>query len=78
MTRPVAIADQVKGAERAVKALEDEFNRARRANNASAMDELRLDLAHARAGVVTLRWLARDRDGCVKMLTTTVDQWRET
>lgn len=67
----IAIGDQVTGVEFARARLAAELDAGPAAMSAGDMAEARANLGRIDAALVTLRWLARDREGCLQLLTTT-------
>jgi len=64
------LADQLAGLEFAMDRLAAELARGLTVANASGLTEMETALARLRAAATTLRWLARDREGCIRLLTT--------
>ncbi|MCA0423566.1 MAG: hypothetical protein LCH61_09620 [Proteobacteria bacterium] len=67
---PVSIEAQRDAARNTLARLERLLGDACARHDAREIADLRHDLDGMRAACVTLAWLATDRDGCVKLLTT--------
>lgn len=71
MTAPaIPLAGQIAGVEFARARLCEEAARGLAIGNAGVLAEIDRALGQLDAALVTLRWLARDRDGCIRLLTT--------
>lgn len=70
MADPIPITQQVDVAGRMVAQLEAALAAAKTTYDRDEIETITYDLDAMRAVRTTLAWLAKDRDGCVKLLTT--------
>ena len=72
MPRPAAVPvlQQLEAVADAATRAADDLAEAKARYDVEAIERLRRDVSGLRAAQVTLAWLAKDREGCVQLLTS--------
>lgn len=72
MSRRIPISEQMQAVEAAAADAESALEAARSAHDRQEIARLEMQLERLAAAIVTMRWLARDREGCIQLLTTKI------
>lgn len=72
MSRRIPIGEQLQAVEAAQLDAETALEAAISEHDGREIGRLQMQLEGLAAAIVTMRWLARDREGCIQLLTTKI------